>query len=680
MKSNKRKKIVDDRFLKSLKRMGLKLNDENVVKIGVGNVPLFVIFAIGLGNTFGFPIQPNEINIDEFKLAFERIGDEISEFGTLNKWKAEVKSILQFISGGKFGSDNDQDSCIQVFIGRQFAKTIEFLKQNPNIIVLQADKGGKIVVVNRSLYESKMNDYLQDCVNNRTYFKCTSLSLEDVAFFVEGKYDCLRSSLNEFLIKDAEKGLSNLCYPLSFQPYVIPRIYGNIKVHKENFPVRPIISSINHLGGDLMDWLLVKLNVISEHLNLCKIKNSTSLFDALNGHHLKDGLELVTWDYDSMYTNIPIAVTKEIIRNNYHLLENVTTVPVEIFLEAVSFFTEHSTYFVHNTGIFRQCRGLAMGNSLSQVLAEIVTRSRMIEAVKKFSKEDVYFLGIYVDDILGIIHRDRISDVENEILKNDKFLKLKIVRENERNEVNFLNATIQRSLSGKNGNEYKVLFKWYYKECSAQRILDYHSSHPLSMKRNVCDEYIRNALLVSDESNWKETTEKLWSFFDASHYPKRFTRNRFFDVKRRMNVSRREGVVQSKDVNRVYISFPFSREILGRSKFLIRKLALKKRITLSPKIVRGMKRNILTNLKNKVKMNSIINATAIARCKNCKFSCRISTQSYDLQRSFNHLKCNGRSVIARHLNEFPDHVFDSLCDIKAFRSKYELKLMLNSRI
>lgn len=109
----------------------------------------------------------------------------------------------------------------------------------------------------------------------------------------------------------------------------------------------------------------------------------------------------------------------------------------------------------------------------------------------------MYFLGIYVDDILGIIHKDRISDVEKEILKNDKFLKLKIVRENERNEVNFLNATIRRSLSEENENEYKVLFKWYHKECSARRILDYHSSHPLSMKRNVCDEYIRNALLVS---------------------------------------------------------------------------------------------------------------------------------------------------------------------------------------
>lgn len=97
-------------------------------------------------------------------------------------------------------------------------------------------------------------------------------------------------------MQDAEDGLANLCCPLVFQPYVIPRIYGNVKVHKENFPIRPIISSINCLGIPLSDWLMTKLCVISESLSACKIKGSVDLFNVLNGKCVPDGHELVSWD------------------------------------------------------------------------------------------------------------------------------------------------------------------------------------------------------------------------------------------------------------------------------------------------------------------------------------------------------------------------------------------------
>lgn len=61
-----------------------------------------------------------------------------------------------------------------------------------------------------------------------------------------------------------------------------------------------------------------------------------------------------------------------------------------------------------------------------------------------FSEEDISFLGVYVDDILSIMNVDLIEDVEREILKDMGSLKLKITRENEFNEVDYLNTTIKR--------------------------------------------------------------------------------------------------------------------------------------------------------------------------------------------------------------------------------------------
>lgn len=181
--------------------------------MGVGYIPLFVIFTVVLGNTLGFPIQPNEIDIEEFKLTLEKIGNEIGEFGTFSKWKIGAKKILQLIRVDKLRKDAFEKSKVQAFIAKQFKKTVQYLKDNPNVVVSQADKGGKVVIMNRRLYDLKMGEYLNGCVKDHTYFKCDSLGLDDVTGLIEEKYGVLRSAINGFLMQEAEDGLANLCYP-----------------------------------------------------------------------------------------------------------------------------------------------------------------------------------------------------------------------------------------------------------------------------------------------------------------------------------------------------------------------------------------------------------------------------------------------------------------------------------
>lgn len=68
MVSNKRKAEVDKRFMSAIKSMNLKMNESNVIKLGISHVPLFVIFTVGLGNTFGFQTRPDVIDMDEIKI------------------------------------------------------------------------------------------------------------------------------------------------------------------------------------------------------------------------------------------------------------------------------------------------------------------------------------------------------------------------------------------------------------------------------------------------------------------------------------------------------------------------------------------------------------------------------------------------------------------------------------
>lgn len=242
MVSSARKKSIDERFMKSIERFNLKIHEENIVVLDVGYVPLFVKFTIGLGNTFGFPIQPNEICEEEFKLALIKIGEQICEYGTYQEWKIGARRILRMITNKRFKGNKFQRSAVQQFIGNQFTRTVEFLKRNPNIFISQADKGGKVVVMSKRMYDMKMSDYLDNCVKDHAYFKCNQLELNDVGALVEKKYESLIFKLNPYLDKDRMDGLDGLCFPLNFQPYVIAKIYGNIKVHKPEFSVRPIIS------------------------------------------------------------------------------------------------------------------------------------------------------------------------------------------------------------------------------------------------------------------------------------------------------------------------------------------------------------------------------------------------------------------------------------------------------
>lgn len=73
--------------------------------------------------------------------------------------------------------------------------------------------------------------------------------------------------------------------------------------------------------------------------------------------NLTDG----TFDYDNMFTNINFGKTKSISREFYHLIEKETTIPVEVFIDAISFTVEGCPYFTYDNEIYRQIKGLGLG-------------------------------------------------------------------------------------------------------------------------------------------------------------------------------------------------------------------------------------------------------------------------------------------------------------------------------
>lgn len=226
-----------------------------------------------------------------------------------------------------------------------------------------------MVVTDLATYEEKMKEFLFSNVESQVYYRFGDLSLEYVKFVCESKYDRIRNVVNSFLDKDYVFSLMKAPLQLPFESFVIPRIYGLFKVHKDGCPVRPIVSATDCLGSRLAEWVLSKLTVIAKHLGKHQVRSAHECFKLLDGRKLNDlSHRLFTLDFDSMFTKIPLCVTKKIIEKVYSLLKGETVMPVEIFLESLYFVIEECPFFVYGGIIYLQADGLAMGNALSQVL------------------------------------------------------------------------------------------------------------------------------------------------------------------------------------------------------------------------------------------------------------------------------------------------------------------------
>lgn len=159
-----------------------------------------------------------------------------------------------------------------------------------------------------------------------------------------------------------------------------------------------------------------------------------------------------------------------------------------------------------------------MGNSLSQILAEIATSYYIKKAISKFKTEEISFLCKNVDDIFTAVDSEIIDNLQDEINSQQTGLKVKIERENQLHEVNYLNLTI-----GRYHNENNIIhLKWWQKDCSAKHILDYHSFHLIRIKDSVVQEFINSALSITSVQHWQKTIKNIRITLRRSNYPNKF--------------------------------------------------------------------------------------------------------------------------------------------------------------
>ena len=240
---------------------------------------------------------------------------------------------------------------------RLLMDAVRYLKNNKDLIICKADKGGKVVVTDKTIYNNKMQDILRD-TNAYTELRSNPLKSWQQSFNKQ-----IKSLLKNHV--DLERNFR------SFMPS-LPMMYGLPKIHKENVPMRPIISTVNSVNYKLASWLSKHLTPFLNKISGCHLINTIDFTDKIRNVNI-DKKKFVSFDVDSLYTNVPVSECLQLLEQRLPTLNvdlSNLPLPFDIFMKLVRICVSDCN-FSYNDRFYKQIRGLPMGSPISPIIANL---------------------------------------------------------------------------------------------------------------------------------------------------------------------------------------------------------------------------------------------------------------------------------------------------------------------
>ena len=226
-----------------------------------------------------FVITTKEPPVSEYISQIERVCQQL-EKGKVEELQGEIKQILKKTQPPKPN------------ITREEAKAIKELRRDKERVILTADKGVSMVVLDTEDYIKKSEELL-----NQTTYKL--LSSDPTTKHKNRLISILKS------IK-AEGGIDNTTYKRLYPTGAgSPKYYGLPKIHKQGVPLRPIISSRGSATYETAKELAKILKPLvgkSPH----HVQNNQDSLDSIKCIKIKPEECIMSYDVSALFTSIPI--------------------------------------------------------------------------------------------------------------------------------------------------------------------------------------------------------------------------------------------------------------------------------------------------------------------------------------------------------------------------------------
>ena len=345
-----------------------------------------------------YAVVPKSPPIAEYIAAIEQACSKLQQ-GEAEELKGEVKSIIK-------RSCNPPPN-----ITREERKAIRELKEDKSRMVLTADKGVALVVIDTEEYKKKAQELLQQ----PTY----QLIPTDPTSRYKNKLINLLKSIK------AEGGITEAVYRKLYPTGAgSPKFYGLPKIHKEGMPLRPIVSSIGavtyHTSKELSRIIKPLVGRSPYH-----IQNSKDFIQQIQGIQLQSNQCMVSFDVKALFTSVPIqpaiTIIKKLLEEDQSLQQR-TSMSVNNITCLLEFCLK-STYFSYQGQHYQQLEGAAMGSPISPIVANIFMEDFEQKAIST-APHLPYFWKRYVDDTFTILessHRRAFLDYINSIDQHIQF-------------------------------------------------------------------------------------------------------------------------------------------------------------------------------------------------------------------------------------------------------------------
>lgn len=421
------------------------------------SLPDVVSKTISLGPKFSVIPSLKEFPMHTFLSEIHHI---LKVLGTADDVNGELRSRLLNVAHNFCNSKNNNGKCS---ILRQVIETRRFLKSNLDLCVLKADKGNSSVVMNRLEYKNKMIALLDD---SNTYKHLT----KDPTLSIQGRFNKKAKSLYDSGFIDIKTKKRLTTYNSRS-----PKIYGLPKAHKPGVPLRPVVSCIQSPSIPMARLITSILSNVIPMFPF-NVQNSYGAMEKIVKAKLPLDYVLVSFDVTSLFTNISKEAVLSSLRNNWDLVAPFTSIPMDVFLEMVTLVFD-SSYFQYDGSFYSQLIGSAMGDPCSPIFANFVMNDLLLNFLGTINFQ-LPFLMLYVDDILTAIPSSKVDYCLEVLNGYDRLLDFTYELESG-DAIPFLDLLVCR---GVDGSLYTDLYK---KPSSTERVLNFHSAHPMSQKLGV---------------------------------------------------------------------------------------------------------------------------------------------------------------------------------------------------
>ena len=408
--------------------------------------------------------------------------------GEAEELKAEVKAVLK----------KSQHPIAN--ITREEQKALNELKKDTNRVMLTADKGTCLVVMDKEEYINKAQDLLKE----DTY----RVIPEDPTNKQKNKLILLLKKIKN------EGGISEEKYKIMYPTGAgISKFYGLPKVHKAGVPLRPIVSSRGSVTYNTSKELARILKPLAGRSTF-SVQNTMDFVEQVKNIRLQPQECIISYDVKALFTSVPIKpaikIIKQLLEDDKELQHrtSMTAQHIICLLE----FCLNNTSFIFQGRYHEQTEGAAMGSPLSPIIAKLYMEAFEKEGIST-APDPPTFWRRFVDDTFVIIKKTK-EDSFNHINSIDD--KIQFTKEAGRSDgsMPFLDTLV--IINGDGSLNTKV----YRKPTHTDLYLQWDSHHSIAAKYSVINTLHHRAKAVcSNNQLLKEEEDHLQEVLTGNKYP-----------------------------------------------------------------------------------------------------------------------------------------------------------------